>query len=59
MISRTEVEDYHVRHYEPAEIEKLLEQHNLKVIGKWQAEPHSRTEASDDDDVILYECVKN
>src|SRR6202008_4305523 len=23
-ISRTEVEDYHVRHYEPAEIEKLL-----------------------------------
>jgi SAM-dependent methyltransferase len=59
LISRTEVEDYHVRHYEPAEIEKLLEQHNLKIIDKWQAEPHSRIEASEDDEVILYECVKN
>ncbi len=58
LILRTEVEDYHVRHYEPVEIEKLLEQHNLKIIGKWQAEPHSRIEASNDD-VILYECVKN
>lgn len=58
-ISRTEVEDYHVRHYEPAEIEKLLEKHNLKIFGKWQAEPHSRIEARDDDALILYECIKN
>ncbi len=58
-VSRTEVEDYHVRHYEPAEIEKLLEQHNLKIKGKWQADPHSRIEARDDDAVILYECIKN
>ncbi len=28
----------------------------LKIIGKWQVEPHSRIEASDGDDVILYEC---
>lgn len=59
MISRTEDEDCHVRHYEAAEIEKLLEQHNLKIIGKWQVEPHSRIEASDDAAVILYECIKN
>lgn len=58
-ISRTEVEDYHVRHYEPAEIGKLLEEHDLKIIGKWQAEPHTRIKANDDDAVILYECIKN
>jgi len=58
-ITQIEVEDYHVRHYEPAEIEQLLRQHGLKVIGKWQAEPHSRIEAIDTADVILYECVKN
>ncbi len=59
MISQTEVEDYHVRHYEPTEIEKLLEQHGLEIIGKWQAEPHSQIKASDDAAVILYECIKN
>ncbi len=56
-ISRVEVEDYHVRHYESLEIERLLNQHGLKVAGKWQAEPHSRKEANDSDQVILYECV--
>lgn len=57
-ISLIEVEDYHVRHYEPLEIEDLLTQHHLKVIGKWQAEPYTRKEAVDSDEVILYECVK-
>jgi len=59
VISQTEVEDYHVRHYQPAKIEKLLEEHNLKIIGKWQAEPHARIKANDTDAVILYECIKN
>lgn len=58
-ISRIEVEDYHVRYYQPTEIEQLLKQHGLKVIGKWQAEPYSRTEATDTAAVILYECIKN
>lgn len=58
VISRTEVEDYHVRHYEPQEIERLLAQHGLKIIGKWQAEPYSRMEAVDTAPVILYECIK-
>lgn len=35
----------------------LLER-GLKVVGKWQAEPHSQKEANDSDEVILYECVK-
>lgn len=55
----TEVEDYQVRHYEPAEIEGLLKRHGLQVIGKWQAEPHQRIEAGDKAPVIMYECVKN
>jgi len=58
-ISRTEVEDFRLRLYEPKEIEQLLELHELKVIGKWQAEPHSRIEASDNATVILYECIKD
>jgi len=58
MISRTEVEDFRLRLYEPLEIEQLLEQHSLKIIGKWQAEPYSRVEASDTSAVILYECIK-
>lgn len=33
MISRTEVEDYNVRHYAPIEIEKLLGRHNLVYRG--------------------------
>jgi SAM-dependent methyltransferase len=58
-ISRIEVENYQVRHYQPMEIEQLLKQHGLKVVGKWQAEPHSRIEATDNSDVILYECIKD
>lgn len=57
-ISQTEVEFYQVRHYAPAEIEDLLEQHGLKTIGKWQAEPYSGMRANDTDAVILYECLK-
>lgn len=57
-ITRIEVEDYQVRHYEPAEIEELLDQHGLKVIGKWQTEPHARIQAVDTAPVILYECIK-
>ncbi len=58
-ISRTQVEDYSVRHYAPDEIEHLLKLHNLNIIGRWQTNPHSRKEASNDDEVILYECIKN
>jgi hypothetical protein len=57
-ISKTEVEDYRVRYYEPAEIESLLHRHGLETIAKWQAEPHTMIEASDADPVILFECVK-
>jgi len=57
-ISKTEVEDYRVRYYEPVEIESLLHRHGLKVSAKWQAEPHTMIEASDADPVILFECVK-
>ena len=57
-ISQTEVEAYHVKHYEPEEFEKLLRQHGLKIIEKWHAEPHSRVKASDASTVILYECTK-
>ncbi len=58
-ISRTEVEVYHVRHYEPVEIEQYLKQHGLSIVGKWQAEPHVKMQASDAAAVILYECIKN
>lgn len=57
-ISKTEVEDYRVRYYEPAEMESLLQRHGLETIAKWQAEPHSMIEASDADSVVLFECVK-
>lgn len=57
-ISQTEVEVFHVRHYQPAEIEQLIKQHGLKVLGKWQAEPHTGMQAKDSDAVILYECLK-
>ena len=36
-ISKTEVEDYLVRYYEPAEMESLLQRHGLKTIAKRQA----------------------
>ncbi len=58
-ISRTEVEVYHVRYYEPIEIGQYLERHGLSIIGKWQAEPHVRIQASDAAAVILYECIKD
>lgn len=59
IISQIEVEEFHVRHYEPQDFECLLAQHGLKIIEKWQAEPHSRNKAADTDAIILYECVKN
>jgi len=55
-ISQTEVEDFTVRHYDPIEIEQLIEQHNLKVVGKWK--PYSMSNADDNDACILYECNK-
>src|SRR5262249_6983981 len=58
-ITQTEVEDFRLRLYEPLEIEQLLAQENLKVVGKWQAEPYIRVEANDTNSVILYECIKN
>lgn len=58
-ISRTEVEDFRLRLYKPGEIEQLLKQQGLKVIGRWQAEPHVRQNANEDAAVILYECIKN
>ena len=58
-ISRTEVEIYHVRHYDPMEIEEILKKHGLNIIGKWQTEPHAKIKANDITEVILYECIKN
>jgi SAM-dependent methyltransferase len=58
-ISRTEVEVYHVRYYEPVEIERYLKQHGLSIVDKWQAEPHVKIQASDTAAIILYECIKN
>lgn len=57
-ITQTEVEDFKLRLYETKEIELLLAQENLRIVGKWQAEPYIRTEADDTNPVILYECVK-
>ncbi len=58
-ISRIEVEDFKLRLYETSEIEQLLGQENLKIVGKWQAEPYIKTEANHTNPVILYECMKN
>lgn len=58
-ITRTEVEDFRLKLYEVSEIERLLAQANFKVIGKWQAEPYVKVEATDASPVILYECIKN
>jgi hypothetical protein len=55
-ISRTEVEEFYVRHYEPAEMERLLSQHGLKVTGKWEAEPNFGNMAGASSEVIIYEC---
>ncbi len=58
-ITQTEVEDFRLRLYEPSEIEQLLAQENLKIVGRWQAEPYIRAEANNASPVILYECMKN
>jgi SAM-dependent methyltransferase len=58
-ISQIEVEEFPVKHYEPNEIEDLLNLHGLTIAGKWQAEPHSGKKGDDTDEVILYECVKS
>lgn len=58
-ISRTEVEAFHLRLYEPREIDGLLEQQGLRIVGKWQAEPYSGLVASESAPVILYECIKD
>lgn len=57
VISCTEVEDFRLRLYEPLEMELLLEQHGLKIVGKWQAGPYSKINADESSAVILYECV--
>jgi hypothetical protein len=59
VISCIEVEDFRLRLYEPLEMELLLEQYGLKIVGKWQAEPYSNIKADESSAVILYECVKN
>lgn len=59
VISCTEVEDFRLRLYEPLEMELLLEQYGLKIVGKWQAEPYSNIKADESSAVILYECVKD
>lgn len=58
-ITQTEVEDFRLRLYEPSEMEQLLAQENLKIVGRWQAEPYIRAEANNSNPVILYECMKN
>lgn len=57
-IKCTEVEDFRLKLYEPTEMVLLIERHGMKVIGKWQAEPHSKIKANDSSAVILYECIK-
>lgn len=57
-IIQTEVEDFKVRLYESMEIEQLLAEANLTIVGKWQAEPYKKIKAHDTNAVILYECVK-
>lgn len=59
VISRIEVENFCLKLYEPLEMELLLKQCGLEIIGKWQAEPYTHIEASDTDAVILYECIKD
>ena len=58
-ITRVEVEDFRLKLYETTEIERLLTKHSLRVVGKWQAEPYGKIEASDANPVILYECIKD
>lgn len=58
-IIQIEVEDFKLKLYEPQEVEKLLTKEGLKVVGKWQAEPYIKEEATDTNPVVLYECIKN
>lgn len=57
-VTRTEVEDFRMRFYEPSEIEYLLQQHGFKVVGKWQIEPYEGFEADESSAFIQYECIK-
>lgn len=54
----TETEDFKVKLYEFNEIDPLLIQNNLKVLGKWQLRSDMKIEASKNSDLILYECGK-
>lgn len=54
----TETEDFKVKLYNFNEIEPLLIQNNLKVLGKWKLRSDMKIEASKNSDLILYECVK-
>lgn len=58
-ISCIEVEDFCLRRYVPSEIEQLLAQHGLQVIGKWQTEISFGKEISDNSSAILYECINS
>jgi len=57
-IKQTEVEDFRIKFYEPAEIEEILNRHGFKVVGKWQIEPYEGIEADDSSAFIQYECLK-
>lgn len=57
-ISCTEVEDFRLRLYEQSEIELLLEEQGLIIVGKWEAEPYSNLKANEFSPVVLYECMK-
>ncbi|CDR33629.1 class I SAM-dependent DNA methyltransferase [Criblamydia sequanensis] len=54
----TETEDFKVKLYEFNEIDPLLTQNNLKVLGKWQLRSDMKIAANENSDLILYECVK-
>lgn len=58
VIIRTEVEDLRLKLYNPGDIERLLNKYELKILGKWQAEPHARVPAGENTSVIVYECQK-
>lgn len=53
-----ETEDFKVKLYDFDEIDPLLDNHNLKVLGKWQLRSDLKIEANENSDLILYECVK-
>lgn len=57
-ITQIEVEDFQMKMYDPAEIEDLLKQHGLTIVGIWQADPYDGSEADDSSLFIQYECMK-